>query len=121
MQHCNKVHLRQNIYIRKLIAISLVLIFALSITPTKVLHFFFANHQDEVARKTGEPNKLIISISGYNCQCNNLVVVSPFIPQNQVISFEIPIFLTLQKSAAVADLYFITPFFSELRGPPSLA
>ncbi len=68
-----------------------------------------------------EPNKPSISIAGYHCQCNNLVVVSPFTYQHTAVSFEIPDVYSLQKAAFVPGLHIICHFSFGLRGPPSLA
>ncbi|HEV8083996.1 MAG TPA: hypothetical protein VGP55_12380 [Chitinophagaceae bacterium] len=113
--------MRQNIYIRKLFAFSLLLIFALSITPTKVLHFVFANHKDANVNNTKTSKTPIVSVAGYNCRCDNLVVTSPFTFQHQSISVEIPEIYPLRKAETVPTFHVINHFFFELRGPPSLA
>jgi hypothetical protein len=116
-----KFYLRQNIYIRKLFAVSLLLTFALSLTPTKVLHIFFANHKDANVNNTETSKTPVVSVAGYNCRCDNPVVTSPFTFQHQPISFEIPKIYALRKAETVPLFHVINHFFFELRGPPSLA
>ncbi len=116
-----KFYLRQNIYIRRIFAISLLLIFALSITPTKVLHIIFANHKDANVNNTKTSKTPVVSVAGYNCRCDNVVVTSPFNFQHQPISFEIPKIYLIRKGVTVPIFHVVNHFFFELRGPPSLA
>lgn len=97
------------------------MIFALSITPTKVLHFFFANHKDANITNTKNSKTPVISIAMFNCQCDNLVVESPFTLQYQPIETVIPELFFINNPATKSSFHCIHHFFFELRGPPSLA
>ena len=116
-----KFYLRQNIHIRKLFAIGILLIFAFSITPTKVLHFFFANHKDANVKNTKTSKTAILSVAVFNCQCDNLVVESPFTLQCQLIVTDIPELFFINNQAPESSFHCIDHFFFELRGPPSFA
>ncbi|MEO6289464.1 MAG: hypothetical protein ABIO76_06065 [Ginsengibacter sp.] len=113
--------MRQNIYIRKLFAITLMVVFALSITPTKVLHSFFADHTDASLNKTYSSKNPGLSVAGFNCQCNNLVVESPFTIQYFVAATDIFEIYDFNKQAFAPDFNCADHFFFELRGPPSIA
>lgn len=121
MQQRIKFTLRQNTYIRKLFAVSLLVVFALSITPTKVLHYFFANHKDGIGSKTRVSNIPTLSVAVYHCQCDNIVVESPFTLRCQPIVAEISTLLVGNKPASEPSFHFVYRFYFELRGPPSFA
>ncbi|MDQ6761937.1 MAG: hypothetical protein M3015_04820 [Bacteroidota bacterium] len=111
----------QNTFIRKFIAASLLAVFALSITPTKVLHYFFANHKDSVIIKTKDSKCPSLSVAGFNCQVDNLVVESPFTVLLQPVSCTAPEVITIIKIYTAASFICADHFYFELRGPPSLA
>ncbi len=96
-------------------------VFALSITPTKVLHSFFADHTDASIKKTYNSKTPGLSVAGFNCQCNNLVVESPFTVQYFIAATDICEIHDSNKQAVVPDFNCTDLFFFELRGPPSLA
>ncbi|MEO6219218.1 MAG: hypothetical protein ABIO81_02235 [Ginsengibacter sp.] len=113
--------MRQNIYIRKLFATSLLLIFAFSITPTKVLHSLFANHKDANVKDKKASNIPILSVAVFNCQCDNLVVESPFTLHCQPIVTNLPELFFINNPAPELSVPCTGYFYFELRGPPSLA
>ncbi len=98
----------------------LFLVFSLSITPTKILHTLFADHKDAKEISTHASNELAISVALYHCQCDNLVVESPFSLQLNPIFTEVLELTINNNSARESDFYSIPHFYSELRGPPSL-
>ncbi len=108
----------QNTYIKKFFAALLLLVFALSITPTKVLHSLFANHKDSRIKNYVKSKTPGISVAGFNCSCDGLVVISPYTSENSQISFVTPKFPNINKSAPVSNFHCADTFFFELRGPP---
>lgn len=116
-----KFNLRQNIYIRKLFAALFLLIFAFCITPTKILHSLFANHQDANIKYKKVSDIPILSVAVFNCQCDNLVVESPFILQCQPIVTNLPALFFINNPAPELPVPCTRYFYFELRGPPSLA
>lgn len=114
-------NLNINKYIRKFIAIVLLAIFALSNTPTKYLHHFFANHidlRDKIFNNSKIPQ---LSVTGLNCHCENNVVIAPYTLSS---SFEVKPILTRVMGYHGSLEYSLILFQSisfGLRGPPSVA
>jgi len=119
LQRCNK-NLAGNNIIRKISAAFLLLLFALCVTPKIALHDLIADHKDSPFASATSSQQLS-SNSGFRCNCDDLVVESPF------VSDCVPVEITPVKTYA---RHFITPaenfrflhhFYFELRGPPSVA
>ena len=114
-------NLNTNKYIRKFIAIVLLAIFALSNTPTKYLHQFFANQidfRDKIFNNSKIPQ---LSVTGLNCHCESNVVIAPY---NLSSSFEVNPLLPTVTDYPAAIEYSLILFQSisfGLRGPPSVA
>ncbi len=95
--------------------------FALSITPKKILHNWIADHQDRVPVAVQDLGSKTVAMAGYHCNVDSLVVESPFqlfaytSPQNESILFGLVIVEPL------ASFFSLHHFYSELRGPPSVA
>lgn len=113
--------LTQNTYIRKFIATNLLFVFALSITPTKVLHYFFAHHKDGVSIKAKDSKFPSLSVAGYNCQIDNVVVQCPFLAVLQPVWDHAPEAISIHKISTVTNFICAEYFYFELRGPPFLA
>ncbi|MEO6638305.1 MAG: hypothetical protein ABIN25_08510 [Ginsengibacter sp.] len=113
--------MKQNIFIRKFVATILLFVFALSITPTKVLHYFFANHKDAFSVKAKQSNRPSFSLAGYNCQIDNIVVQSPFVAVLQPVWDHPTEAIKIHKVSTVTSFICAEHFYFELRGPPSLA
>lgn len=95
----------------------LMIIFAISITPSIVFHDWFANHTDSV-NKAVEHKGDQLSTPLFNCQCNHLVAESPFTETiNTVISVALPVF---REHDINKDVQFksCVDLFHSLRGPP---
>ncbi|MEO8569056.1 MAG: hypothetical protein ABI419_07965, partial [Ginsengibacter sp.] len=80
-----------------------------------------ANHNDANVKNTQTSKSPVLSVAVFNCQCNNLVVVSPFTLQIQPIVTAIPELLFVNSPAREFPFHSIDHFFFELRGPPSFA
>lgn len=96
----------------------MVVVFALSITPTIVFHNWLANHTDTVKRSV-ETTGDYIGKQTFNCHCDNIVAESPFTETAKTI-----ITYPLQPHSSVnAELqvqYFSSQrFHYSLRGPPA--
>ncbi len=114
----HKFHLRQNIYIRKFFAAALVIVFAFSITSSKVLHYFFANHKDATASKVNASGLPVLSVAVFHCQCDNLVVEFPFILSCKPVMAGIPELFVLNNPVPELPFSSFEYFFFEQRGPP---
>ena len=108
----------QNRYIRYFTAILLLAIFALSNTPVKVLHHFFANHVDQqtiLQYKNGETQ---LQVAGIDCHVETNVVITPYVCGGGIIIKGIlPSFAgyTILEKNVFHDIRLL---YFELRGPP---
>jgi hypothetical protein len=110
-----------NKYIRKFTAVVLLAIFALSNTPTKYLHYLFADHTDFKGKAINNSTVPQLSVAGLNCHCESNVVIAPYTLSG---SFEIKPLLPAITEYSESLSYSVT--FSQsisfgLRGPPSVA
>jgi hypothetical protein len=106
----------KNQTIRSLVSGLLLLLFTFSITPKKWLHDLIADHKDFYSNASGDHLQFIKS--GFRCDCENLVVNTPFIhvdgPKELVITKFFPVYLhTTINNCDAGHL-----FFFYLRGPP---
>jgi hypothetical protein len=111
--------LYRNQTIARFSAAIMLLVFGLSITPKRYLHDIFANHTD-IADHGVNDGKVLISKTGFNCDCNKLVATSPF--TGQVDEFKLAAFsnYSLLVPACIPGIYSPVHVFIGLRGPPSL-
>lgn len=105
--------------VKKATAIILLVLFAFSVTPIKVIHDLVAKHHDSksVSYQTGA-YKPQLSRPGFNCLLDNLVVESPF--TNPGILFQERVLAVYSIGTVSLDYSFISsnhPVFG-LRGPP---
>ncbi|HQW83588.1 MAG TPA: hypothetical protein PK987_03965 [Ferruginibacter sp.] len=105
--------------IKKIVAAFLLLVFAFSITPTIILHNWFAHHTDAVANKR-EHHKETIGIKLFNCHCDNIVAVSPFTEPEKIDL--LPIVRHYTVASTVVKVYPISTasILYSLRGPPAV-
>ncbi|MBX2932738.1 MAG: hypothetical protein KF825_00740 [Ferruginibacter sp.] len=109
----------QSCFIRKSIAAFLILVFAFSITPTIVLHNWFANHTDTCTQQKNSQSSQISSAT-FHCHCNSMVAVSAFTEPGQ---FEIAAVEKVFNTATSAEIVQPTTsliIFHALRGPPTV-
>ena len=105
------------IIIHKIICSFLICAFALSITPIIFIHSLVANHKDVYIglKKDGDQK---ISKATFNCNIENCVAYSPFIP-----AIGIPKYAAVKHFISL-DIFYKNNFYSrhhffcELRGPP---
>ncbi len=111
--------MKKKLFIRKITALVMLMLFALSITPKKVLHDLIADHQDQKCTidHTHDANGQMAT-KQYHCQTDNLVVVSPF--ENSFFSAE----LIINSDYKIVNESLDKKIFSlkynvvDLRGPP---
>lgn len=105
-------------WLRRSISAVLLLLFALSITPKKVLHDILVHHQDDISyHHEGSPT---IIKTGFHCDTENNVAESPFTGEEPVSFPEpLPVFISfndaVSSSIHSADIYHFL-----LRGPPAI-
>jgi hypothetical protein len=119
LQQSSKKLLSQHPVIRRLLSGLVLVIFAFSITPKKLLHDLVANHRDKNVAASFS-NIIKISTDGFLCKCDNLVAESPFTETAQAIEvLKAPSF-AIQESTVPSRFYIATHFFFSLRGPPAV-
>ena len=94
----------------------MLIVFALSITPKRFLHNVFAKHIDSRNQKN-DTHPYQLSLSGYNCDTDNIVAESAFVADQHTIVF--PLFISF-SSYTLRNISFTSPpeIYSALRGPP---
>jgi len=107
--------------LQKLMAVLLLMLFALSITPKKLLHDAVARHTDTVLKtdilNTGNP---LLSAAGIHCQTDNLVVISPFENNASVLTLSIPLYYIFSNSLIRKTFISDETIVFGLRGPPAV-
>jgi hypothetical protein len=109
--------LTKNQTIKKILAVIMLALFGFSVTPKLILHNLVANHKD-TPLKPNSANTEQLSKSGFNCDCDNLVVESPFVDDHSVTEIIIPVLFSLHINKDVNDFNVVSKFYIELRGPP---
>ena len=113
--------LNRNIYIRKFFGVLLLACFALSNTPTKYLHWLFANHKDSVSKTLTDSNKAQINAPGIDCHCETNVVIAPYTMQNAVVIKPlVPVFFNY-AATTISAIVFSQSISFGLRGPPTIS
>ncbi|HVY75471.1 MAG TPA: hypothetical protein VG890_11610 [Puia sp.] len=103
-------------FIRRIFAALSLLLFTFSATPKKFLHDILANHKDTERVSTTEP---VFYASGFQCHCEDLVVVAPFLPGIQP---EVTLLLAKLQPPFAQPLADMPPAFAPhtgVRGPPA--
>ena len=104
-------------WIRRSISAVLLFLFALSITPKKVLHDALVHHQDDPGVYHNNAPQIIKS--GYHCDTDNLVAESPFTGEEQAVLPEPGMVFLTFNHAVSSSLHSTTNFWFTLRGPPA--
>jgi len=97
-----------------------LVVFAFGSTPKLVLHNLIATHKDGRAKSSlPDPFSPQASKASFNCQCDNLVIESPFIAEtNSPYILQKVAFAQYQHRFA-EDVYSSQYYCSCLRGPPA--
>lgn len=107
----------RNKFIRSFAAALMLLVFAFSITPTIVLHNWFANHKDS-SRKLPDNNHPQVAKRLLNCHCDNIVAESPFTEPGKTIILAPLQNFSVYKADEIFQLTAAPSIFYPLRGPP---
>src|SRR5258706_342024 len=70
--------LHSHVFLKRFVALFLLGVFTLAITPKKTLHVLLANHTDNTTKSNNEIGQQF-SKAGFNCKCDNLVAESTFV------------------------------------------
>jgi hypothetical protein len=110
-----------NRFIQSFFAVMLLAIFALSNTPTRVLHQLFAKHTDFTVTTSDNSHTPQLSVAGIDCHCQSNVVMAPYtFEKASTIKENAPCFVAY-TIARVSNISFAQPITFALRGPPPLA
>jgi hypothetical protein len=109
--------LLKKLFIQKLLAAVMLVLFAFSVTPKIILHKLAANHTDRPANNTD--SKAQISSAGFSCAVESVVAESSFdgADNTPVVSNTSVIFLSHQYPLA-STFHSSVKLTSSLRGPP---
>jgi hypothetical protein len=107
-------------YLKKTAAVFLVLVFAVSITPTVVFHNWFADHKDTTRKIDNQCQEERLSNQTINCDCDHIVAESPFTGAAIAGIHPAPIVFNLSR-AEKPVIYFSSSIEQrDLRGPPAV-
>lgn len=96
------------------------MLFAYGITPKITLHNLVASHRDGRGKTSlPDPNSTQLSKAGFNCQCDNLIIESPFVAATEPLVITPQVCYLVFCDAVVADVYSSSVFHNALRGPPA--
>ena len=114
--HLAKVVVYKKQTIRSFISGLLLCLFTFSVTPKQWLHNIFADHKDFYSNAAG--NHLQFTKSGFRCDCENLVVNTPFIHVDGPAELIITKFLPVGQGITINNYNAGHHFLFHLRGPP---
>lgn len=97
----------------------LLLLFALSITPKKILHNLIVHHEDDISYHTVATPGFVKS--GFHCDTDNNVAESPFTSGDPVAIPKPPVEFVSFNDAVNGSLHSTTAFHFSLRGPPAIS
>jgi hypothetical protein len=120
LQQRNKTILANSTQIRSVLAGIFLVLFAFGITPRLTLHNLVANHKDgRLKSSLPDPNSNQLSKAGFNCQCDNTIIESPFL-QETVSQFVITVSaFEAYKNIFTENVFSSQEYCSSLRGPPA--
>ncbi|MBS1605788.1 MAG: hypothetical protein JST42_24225 [Bacteroidetes bacterium] len=105
--------------IRHLLAVVMLALFALGITPKIAVHALVARHTDRHLALASQRTDLLTR-AGFFCRVDSLVVELPCFSFPVSFSLAPPrVFSTGRGVRAADQYYFLPPFIFGLRGPPS--
>ncbi|MBI2283487.1 MAG: hypothetical protein HYU71_07255 [Bacteroidetes bacterium] len=97
------------------------MLFAYGITPKLTLHNLVATHQDGRTRcALPDPFSTQLGTASFNCQCDNLIIESPFVATITalVVVPPVPVYPVFADAFA-ADVFSSDVLGYSLRGPPA--
>lgn len=116
-----QLHLKANSFIRPLVALAMLLLFLLSITPRQYLHDIFADHRD-IAVHTHDTDEDQLNTTGFNCNTHDQVAESPFTGHTAQPGITPPLlFPTATTQHLLTHVRLHSPSAIDGRGPPAIA
>jgi hypothetical protein len=107
-----------NNILKRVICLTLVCVFALSITPAVVFHDLFSGHTDyKVQHHHKHTNE--IAIASVNCHFDSFVCSHSFVNLYTPVTFDPVINLNTFLAVESREFYSEHHFYAELRGPPT--
>jgi hypothetical protein len=107
----------QHPILRRSLAGILLVLFAFSNMPKKVLHDWIVSHTDGVSNQA-KSTLTQVSKAGFNCECQSLVAESPFTADSQHIDLGFYQDYSLAPCSFSSQVHSTTLFSHSLRGPP---
>ena len=95
----------------------MLLLFSLSIMSKQVLHDLIADHVDYVSVFSN--NETSINQAGFQCDCDDLVVSSPYVGSAPVYQIFNDVFHDTRSSSISPFLFSSQHTTKDLRGPPA--
>ena len=118
MQHCSKYYiLYKQLAIKKIVAALMLIVFAISVTPTIVFHNWLANHTDTYKKST-DTKAQQLGKQTFNCHCDNIVAESPFTQPETFRNLPPVQIFSVAATADIVQLPSSPQVFHSLRGPP---
>ncbi|MEO6668531.1 MAG: hypothetical protein ABIN36_03575 [Ferruginibacter sp.] len=113
----------QVIFMRRLVAGTLLFLFVLSNMPRQTLHSMFANHKDDNCKPIAKADSKVpkLSASGIHCQCLDLVIQNPFVNHSDHIDLAIHFYIKKRVFFYKDTFYPVSINLPSLRGPPSMS
>ena len=96
----------------------MMMLFLLSITPKIFLHDLIANHKDSYYSLSSTETQ--VTKKGIHCDCNSLVVVSPFLNESNSVSLTPPDYFVKYNCTLCNSFYSVNSYVFSLRGPPNV-
>lgn len=105
--------------IKKFSAVFLLLVLAFGIAPKRAVHNLIATHRDGQAKPVRKSDSSSsINRATFNCQCDNLIIESPFLPGPlAAVPAFLPAVAPMNGRAAFTSAFIEAVSFG-LRGPP---
>jgi hypothetical protein len=97
-----------------------LVLFAFGITPRLTLHNLVANHKDGRAKNAlPDPFSKQLSKAGFNCQCDNTIIESPFVSEGITSYIIITSSFEAYQNIFTEEVFSSQQYCSSLRGPPA--
>jgi hypothetical protein len=116
LQHSNK--LKNRSIIQQSLAFVMLLLFTFSITPKRYLHDLIANHEDFYSFHSG--GETTVTKTSINCQCEDLVVSTPFVEASFELSLSSLVYHKEFASSSYHSYFLNTCSTKDSRGPPAV-
>jgi hypothetical protein len=120
LQQRNKTTLARSATIRRILAGIFLVLFAFGITPKLTLHNLVATHTDGRTKSLlPDPFSTQLNNASFNCQCDNLIIESPFVSETSLPFNIVSTCFTVYQKIFAEAVYSSQQYCSSLRGPPA--